>query len=45
MFKVQVARMVRDREVDVRNFGNPTEAFLARLMPEIDSRIAASAQR
>ena len=40
MFKVQVARPVRDRELDVRDVGNPCEAFLAYLMPEIDRRIA-----
>jgi hypothetical protein len=40
MFKVQIARPVRDRELDVRDVGNPCEAFLAYLMPEIDRRIA-----
>jgi hypothetical protein len=40
MFKVQVARPVQDREIDVRNVGNPCEAFLTYLMPEIDRRIA-----
>ena len=39
MFKVQVARPVRDRELDVRAVGNPCEALLAYLMPEIDRRI------
>jgi hypothetical protein len=42
MFKVQVARQVRDREINVRNVGNPCEAFLAQLMPEIERRIAQS---
>ncbi len=40
MFKVQVARPIRDRELEVRSIGNPCEAFLACLMPEIDRRIA-----
>ena len=40
MFKVQVARPIRDRELDVRSIGNPCEAFLTYLMPEIDRRIA-----
>lgn len=40
MFKVQVARPVRASELDVRDVGNPCEAFLALLMPEIDRRIA-----
>ena len=40
MFKVQVARPIRDRELAVRGIGNPCEAFLAYLMPEIDRRIA-----
>lgn len=39
MFKVQVARPIRDRELEVRGIGNPCEAFLAYLMPEIDRRI------
>jgi Protein of unknown function (DUF3485) len=40
MFKVQVARPIQDRELDVRGVGNPCEAFLTYLMPEIDRRIA-----
>ena len=40
MFKVQVARPIRDREIEVRGIGNPCEAFLTSLMPEIDRRIA-----
>ncbi|MCU1376830.1 MAG: hypothetical protein JWO68_4116 [Actinomycetia bacterium] len=42
MFKVQVARRVRDREIDLLDVGNPCEAFLKLLMPEIDRRIVAS---
>ena len=40
MFKVQVARRVTDRELDLLDIGNPCEAFLAYLMPELDRRIA-----
>jgi hypothetical protein len=40
MFKVQVARPIGSHELDVRDIGNPCEAFLAYLMPEIDRRIA-----
>jgi hypothetical protein len=42
MFKVQVSRLVKDQEIDVRDVGNPCEAFLAQLMPEIERRIAQS---
>ena len=40
MFKVQVSRRVMDRELDLLDIGNPCEAFLAQLMPELDRRIA-----
>lgn len=41
LFKVQVARSVKDREISVRDIGNPCQAFLSELMPEIERRIAA----
>ncbi len=40
LFKVQIARAVKDREINVREIGNPCEAFLRELMPEIERRIA-----
>jgi Protein of unknown function (DUF3485) len=40
MFKVQVARGIKDRELGVRDVGNPCQAFLAQLMPEIERRVA-----
>jgi hypothetical protein len=40
MFKVQVSRPLKDRELNVRNVGNPCEAFLAQFMPEIERRVA-----
>ena len=40
MFKVQVARRVQDRELDLLDVGNPCESFLAQLMSELDRRIA-----
>jgi hypothetical protein len=42
MFKVQVARSIKDRELNVRDVGNPCEAFLAQLMPEIERRVNQS---
>jgi len=45
MFKVQIARRARDSELGMLNVGNPCEAFLAHLMPEIDARIAAAGDR
>lgn len=41
MFKVHVARGVKDTEMDNLDVGNPCEDLLARLMPEIDRRIAS----
>jgi hypothetical protein len=40
MFKVQVGRQVQDKEIELLEDGNPCEAFLSQLMPEIDRRIA-----
>lgn len=42
MFKVQVSRPVQDAEIDLLDVGNPCEAFLAQLMPEIERRLAQS---
>lgn len=43
MFKVHVQRQVmKAAELDLLDVGNPTEAFLAALMPEIESRLAQS---
>ena len=39
MFKVQVARRIKDSEIDLLDIGNPCEAFLAQLMPELDREI------
>ena len=40
MYKVHVARHVSERER--RDVGNPCEAFLRELLPEIERRIMAS---
>jgi len=43
MFKVHVQRSIQKAsEIDLLDIGNPIEAFLAALMPEIDARIAKS---
>jgi hypothetical protein len=42
MFKVQVDRAIKASEMAMLDEGNPCEAFLAHLMPEIDGRIAAA---
>lgn len=41
MFKVQVSRPTKDQELDNLGEGNPCESFLAKLMPDIEQRIAA----
>jgi hypothetical protein len=40
MFKVQVARHIQDKELNLLDEGNPCQAFLSQLMPELDRRIA-----
>jgi len=41
MYKVQVARPAKDQELKMLTVGNPCEAFLTQLMPEIEKRIQA----
>ncbi len=43
MFKVHLSRQVREHEL--RGVGNPCESFLAELMPELERRLAESAQK
>src|SRR5262249_18423147 len=40
MFKVQIQRAVVESELSRRELNNPTEQFLALLLPEIERRIA-----
>jgi hypothetical protein len=41
MFKVQIARQIKDHEIDLLDVGSgdPCKAFLAQLMPDLDRRI------
>jgi hypothetical protein len=43
MYKVQVARRVSDHER--RDVGNPCEAFLQELLPDLEQRISATRGR
>jgi len=45
MFKVQVGRGIKDREMDLLDVGNPCQDFLARLMPDLERRIVEGRAR